>query len=252
MASYEFPLSTVTPVADSALGASGAFPAAVAQGHEHPKSSIYVDAAKVASPPGTIAVNKLLEFTVAGEYPAGDGSLLTDTGRLIQIASVVPTVSAASVTFTGLDDTYRTFLVLIEKIRPLTDSVDLWARIGIPAIQSGATDYSWRANTDTTGAPVFDTTSDHLLLNHTSSSNGNAVDESVSSVIWIARPLNAEPHFFHVFGKTIGDLPAAAGPSHSDFSGRYQTAGANIDRIQFLWSSGNFSADGRIRLFGVK
>jgi|TARA_R100000656_G_scaffold119611_1_gene93541 hypothetical protein len=163
--------------------------------------------------------------------------------------------TSASLTLTGIDTTYESFVVIGSDMVPDTDDVDLWIRFGdASGVDSGASDYDWAASTiDAQGiSPIvteIDRTDAQIVLNTTSSENsaGNASGEGCG----FTATINGGPDpdmLSNIYWQT-GNINQY-GVATSAFGAGHRSASITMDRIQFLFASGNI-ASGRLSLWGI-
>lgn len=200
--------------------------------------------------PATVATGtagQVLTSAGAGAAPSfGDivGGSLTLIGT--QTAS-----ASASLTQTGLDGTYDSYVIRLTNIIPATDAVFAWLRLGDSGgIDSGASDYQWHSETNYAGgspAAASSTSDSEIQLTHTDTTNvGNATGETFSATIWINRTTSK---YVVVGGNAYYNSKNVAAASRAEFVGNRQAA-ITLDRVQFLFSTGNITS-GRMTTWGV-
>jgi len=149
-----------------------------------------------------------------------------------------------------LDNTYDHYLVRFSAVKPQTDGVGLWLRVGTgatPTWQADATDYAW-GTVDHSGQTLQGDSSDNeieLVTANAASGLGNATGEAASGVVEFDDPESTDFHTF--LFRTVHKSASNAFGSVAG-SGLYTTAEA-ITGIRFLCSSGNI-ASGRFSLYG--
>jgi hypothetical protein len=157
--------------------------------------------------------------------------------------------TSASLTVTGLDSTYDTYAVVVSALRPATNDVDLWLRLGDSGgIDSGGSDYGWAQNlngsaSSSSGDSKIKCTGD---MGGAINGIGNAATEGVSGVFFLGEPSDAGMY------STVYGNPSVARtttPFVGIFMGQRQ---ANIahDRVQVLFESGNITS-GRLTVWGI-
>jgi hypothetical protein len=158
--------------------------------------------------------------------------------------------ASASLTVTGLDSTYDTYAIGVSALRPASNDVDLWLRLGDSSgIDSGASDYGWAESTNgnarvsSSGDTKIKCTGD---MGGAINGIGNAATEGVSGVFFLGEPSDAGMY------STVYGNPSVARtttPSVGIFMGQRQ---ANIahDRVQVLFQSGNITS-GRLTVWGI-
>lgn len=166
------------------------------------------------------------------------------------------TAGGATVDFaSGLDDTYDMYMVAISNLKPATDDVDLWIRIGTggtPTYQTA--NYGWASQCCSANAAATNPRASNLAdskmittANNGTSGVGNASGEHLSGII---RFTNPEASDFVSFWWELSYCSALPDQMSSSGAGRYNVAGA-ITAVRFLMSSGNISS-GRFTLYGLK
>ena len=158
--------------------------------------------------------------------------------------------SSASLTVTGLDSTYDTYAIGVSALRPASNDVDLWLRLGDSGgIDSGGSDYGWAESTN--GAARVSSSGDSKIkctgdMGGAINGIGNAATEGVSGVFFLGEPADAGMY------STVYGNPSVARtttPAVGIFMGQRQ---ANIahDRVQVLFQSGNITS-GRLTVWGI-
>ena len=170
-------------------------------------------------------------------------------GNLVLIGTAVASTSA-SLTVTGLDSTYDTYAIVMSDLVPATDADNAWLRCGDSGgVDSGATDYEYHFNAPNSGASTYNGVNSagaaQLLI---TGNTGSAAGEGVCGTIYLGRPADgsAYPMFYGML--TFRDQTAV--PKGSIFNGE-RSAVITLDRIQFLFSTGNI-ASGRLSVYGIK
>jgi len=176
----------------------------------------------------------------------GAGALPTfqtnSSGALVKISSTVAS-SSATVSFTGLSSSYRDFLVVLSNVVPATDNVDFYMRTSTnngSSYDSGAANYRYAYYGTITSA----TTDTAIRLN---GNTGNGTAEGVAGWVRIHNPQSAAGKCqvtYHtstyVYTDSLYSITGAA----------YRDTAADVDAIQFYFSSGNI-ASGTITLYGI-
>jgi len=162
--------------------------------------------------------------------------------------------SSASLTITGLDATYDTYVIIGADLVPATDAVVGWLRIGDSSgVDSGASDYNWfatggyRPSGAATGvaAPTHSKDNADAQIEMSVQGVGNAATESLSFYAFLHSPRgNGYPH---IRGTTFYS-PDAVGES-TEFGGTRNSL-ITTDRMNFQFASGNI-ASGRITVWGI-
>lgn len=167
----------------------------------------------------------------------------------------------ATIDFTGLDDTYDTYILDIASAKPATDVVSAGLRVGTGATPTWVTSgYQYVNSLNSYGVVndyLYGTAQDRILLGAsgstasggTSASVGNASGENFCCRITFSNP---EASNFILFNFEGSYNSAALNSPIISFrgSGQRSTAGA-ITAIRFLFGSGNVST-GRFTLYGMR
>ncbi len=185
---------------------------------------------------------------------ANDPAWATPTAYALTLISAQTASSSATIDFSsGLDDTYDRYMVLLSNVKPATDDVELWLRVGTgggPTYQTSGYRYITRAYNDT-GSDVSIASASDSKINLVSASStvslGNASGENANITIHFNNPEVTDLCEFNWHG---GYSAAYGGVANVSGSGRYDTAGA-ITAIRFLMESGNI-ASGTFRLYGYR
>lgn len=163
---------------------------------------------------------------------------------------------SASISFTNLNSTYIMYRVVATEVLPATDTVDLYMRTSTNnggAYDSGASDYSFitqsfTANlSETSGAEGDDAISEIMLYGAGAIEAGNSTNEQGNFIVDIMNPSGTTYTTVNFSGNFVEDTTSYM----CNFwgSGRRISA-ADVDAIQFLFSSGNIST-GTFRLYGL-
>jgi hypothetical protein len=181
--------------------------------------------------------------------------LVGNLGSVVLIQSQSASSSATIDFTTGLDDTsYDGFEIRFDGVKPATDDVALWLRIGTgggPTYQTSG--YKWLQNQFVTGTGITaigDNAAGQMVLTNAGSGGsgvGNASGEHVSGIIRFSNP---EASDFPVFNIDTRWRTAAGNLGAVNEVAEYSTAGA-ITGLRLMFSSGNI-ASGRIALYGYK
>jgi len=191
---------------------------------------------------------QVLTSTGAGSPPAFEDAA---AGGSMNLIGTVVASDDATITITGLDSTYDTYVVEFSDLFPASDAVEAWFRVGDSSgIDSGAADYSWyKVGEQGRGASTinssFDETDSQTNLAETV---GNANWEGFQGSLRINGPgdtTRSNSWTFH----TVSSI--SEGHAHEiGFGSKYPNATIVLDRIQFLFSSGNITS-GRMTVWGL-
>lgn len=162
------------------------------------------------------------------------------------IATYTPSATASQAV-TGFDSTkYSDYEIVIDRLIPATDNVTLYARTstdGGSNYDAGASDYAWVALLS--GSQDVDAADSEIQITGSTVAVGNATDEVLSGRIFLINP-EAAAQFRMTW--QCGFTDASPLERVVTGSGR-RLASANVDAIQFLFSSGNITS-GTIRFYG--
>jgi len=188
----------------------------------------------------------LFKFTRTGDK--GDTGAAGAGGALAFISAATAS-SSASIAFTGLDDTYDSYVVKLLNVIPATDGTGLSMRTstnGGSSYDSGGSDYYYYSTqlitTTQTGASAI---AGRIDL---APDIGNATRElGVSGDILIVRPSEATQTQI----KSTLDYYNAATAAVASKCGAFRDSTADVDAIEISMASGNI-ASGLFALYGVK
>lgn len=157
--------------------------------------------------------------------------------------------TSASLTQTGLDSTYDTYVVVLSDLIPATDNQALWIRLGDSSgIDSGASDYRYHAQTaDSSAAAYAGINSSGAAQLVTGTGVGNASGEAFSGTYFIGSPSDGSV-YASVYGHA-SYLSAGTNTYIGTMSG-HRNAVITLDRVQILFASGNITS-GRMSVYGV-
>ena len=170
--------------------------------------------------------------------------------NLVEVGSITAS-SSASLTVTGLDDTYEMYLIVLASIEPETDGVSAFLRIGdASGVDSGASDYTWNDQKATTGATgltgSFDASDAQIVIGSTI---GNNPERVFNATIWMGRDPGAAART--VCHGASSSYNATSGDTEGMTFMGGRKAAIDMDRINFLLSSGDI-ATGEMTVYGLK
>ena len=187
--------------------------------------------------------------TNVGNFLKDDGSWAAAGGKLNLIGTAVASDSA-SLTITGLDSTYDTYMILISDIVPATDTAILKLLMGDSGgIDTGASDYAYhtalKAGSSGTYNAVNSTADSSIQL---TGNVGNVVSgEGCGGVLYLTSPGDGST-LSMVAGTMVSR--ASDGNIQNGNVGACRTAVITLDRIQIKFSTGNITS-GRLTVLGV-
>ncbi|TAK50230.1 MAG: DUF2793 domain-containing protein [Xanthobacteraceae bacterium] len=208
------------------------------------------------------AGDEVYDSAVGAKAVYSGSAWVTRTAGL-DLISTQAAAGVASIDFTGLDDTYDTYVLDIASAKPASDGVSAGLRVGTGATPTWVTSgygYSCTALSDSAVASavavMLGNTAARIFLGATgnietagtgliSAKVGNASGENFRCTIEFSNPEAADLILIDFKGSYIndtGDLVMFSG------SGLRRTAGA-ITAIRFLFGAGNIST-GRFTLYG--
>jgi len=170
-------------------------------------------------------------------------------GQLTLIGTVVAS-NDATLTITGLDSTYDTYMITLADLLPATNTVQMYMRVGDSGgIDSGASDYQWtlaHLNSGNTVWTHFTDDSDSLIRVAQDIGNQSSVN-GVGGVLFLHRPGDGtlEPFFSGQTANHSSGLRIIT----TLFAGN-RSAVITLDRVQIFMSSGNITS-GRMTVFGI-
>ena len=144
----------------------------------------------------------------------------------------------ATLTITGLDSTYDSYLIELSNMVPATDGATPVLRVGDSGgVDSGACDYVYllAAFTDTTNTPENQADTGVSAIGWGHSGVGNAAGEGLGALLTLHRPGDGSMKPLisghSVYNYTTGNLRG------NSIMGQ-RSAVITLDRVQFLWNAG--------------
>lgn len=209
---------------------------------------------------GTGAVQSIAGLGTSGQVLTSNGAGALPTfqaaagggGGLEFLGSASAATSATVDLDNVFDGTYDSYLVIGSLLRPSTDDVEVWVRVGTgatPTYQS--TNYQWGTYFNYGGSAAGDTsTSDSaIVLTGNSSVSGMGSDASYISgfQFYVHQPANTS-YYTQVTGH-LGWVTGAAAAASSRFNAWWQSTTA-VTSAQILMESGN-TATLEVRVYGI-
>ena len=206
-------------------------------------------------PAGVNILTAAGDIGVFHEYTTGGWRLVSYTrakglNSWNQIGAVQAAVTIDKITFSsGIDSTYRRYVVLMENIRPATDGAVLRAQISQAASFKSDSAYISHTNAGVSNSALYngliDNASTGWSLTSAVSSDSN---HGFSGELWLPNPASTamlQQAWWNGTNQfTGGEAVMSSGGGH------YVTSAAATDGIQFLFSSGNITS-GTFTLYGV-
>ena len=203
--------------------------------------------------------------------PGTSGNLLTSNGSawtsatpaaggsLVLIGTSEASASA-SLTITGLDTTYDTYMVVMSGMQAASNGVYPAIRLGDSGgIDSGGSDYSWAIeglSTNYATPSGTSSTADSYIrgtLDFGGAVNGqtNGANDGWGAVLYITEPQNSAV-YSRIYGNYVVTREGAGVGNKVGGGSIFGQREANIahDRIQFYFSSGNITL-GRMTVWGI-
>lgn len=195
-----------------------------------------------AASPGSAETSSRIDHVHSGA--------IADTNDLVFIGTVVAS-NSATLTITGLDSTYDTYLLAGSALAIANDAVGFDMRFGDSGgIDSGASDYSYLTDNASAAVPAGgmngSTGSDVIAMSVRA--QGNASGEGIGFVLWLVQPGDSG-QFNKVSGTFVYDTHdgAVAGGS---IVARRNTA-ITLTQVQIFARTGNILT-GRFSVWGLK
>jgi len=169
----------------------------------------------------------------------------------MRLISTATASSSASVSFTGMSSLYDEYEIHMFNVKPQTDTANLLMRTstnGGSSYDSGASDYAYAISDWSTAGTSVGAASTGATAILIANSVGNDTNENgVSGQAVLCTPASAiyaTVHFSTAFRASNGSLYIGNGAGQ-------RLAAADVDAIQFLFSSGNITS-GEFKLYGVR
>ena len=158
--------------------------------------------------------------------------------------------TSASLTITGLDSTYDTYAIAFSDMHPVTNNVMPWLRFGDSSgIDSGGTDYAHQSRVypGSGTTPVFGYSTGAAQIPLSNTSAGNAAGEGFGGLWFLFRPGDSQ---IRPVISGVGQVIQTTAAYNSLQSGGGRNAVIDLDRIEFLFSSGSI-VSGRMTVWGI-
>jgi len=191
------------------------------------------------------------EFAVQLDVTTEIAAAIAANVGWVKIQTQVAAASAVVDFTTGLNDTYDAFEIRISSVKPVTDDVELWLRIGTgggPTYE--VTLYDWSINATHGAASNGSSGSDAKIVMSQQGagvSNGNAAGEHGVYTVRFSNPETTDSFPVRFDGVYIS---ADGNPRSCEGNGMWKGGTGPITGIRFLFESGNISS-GRFTLYGL-
>jgi len=187
---------------------------------------------------------------LSGALPAIDGSALTNlpAGGAWTLIGTVEGTASTSLTVTGLDSTYDTYMIVVSDLLYSSDGQNLKFRLGDSAgIDSGVSDYEFFTQYQYAGqdtySPYSSTGSSGMVI---TTNAGNATGEGFGCTLYLNRP--ADGSTYPKLQGTMAYQRTTGNVSGGFFMGM-RKANISVDRVEISSSSANIT--GRLSVYGV-
>jgi hypothetical protein len=200
-----------------------------------------------------VYVSALTAFCMVGYFPAAAVSPVAKLIKTLNASSSSTIDFVNGVSGVVFDDTYDKYLVEFSTVKPATDDVELWLRVGTgggPTYQTTSYRYAFTLQSDVPATTNRGSNSaGQIILGQSSSSTaaiGNATGENASGRIFFPNPEATDFHTVNFQTTYFGAnsvLFAAAG-------GGCWTQGTAVTALRFMMESGNI-VSGRFSLYGM-
>jgi len=204
------------------------------------------DASGVAATVGVGSATNVLTSNGAGSAPTFQAAAGGGSWNFIGTALAS---NSATVTVTGLNSTYDTFVIAISDMVPATDAANLNFRLGdASGIDTTSGDYRYHSGV------VVDNSTVYAATSSTSDSEirigggiGNATGEGIGAMLYLTQPGDAT-----TFPKLIGHWTSISGEprTRGGTVHGHRTAVITVDRVQVLMHTGNITS-GRMTVWGI-
>ena len=176
------------------------------------------------------------------------------TNLVLLETTTLTSVSSITVGASTIDDTYEHYQIVAYDLRPATDGVHGRVRFTIGGTeQSGASDYSkvdFRMYAGAASGGFYVNNGDASYVEYAfGESIGNDATSRNNFVMNLFNPANTSDHTYAFCNVVGNDL--SPNMSHRFNGFKLHKTGA-VDGVNLFWSSGNFAAEGKIKLYGVK
>ena len=157
--------------------------------------------------------------------------------------------ASASLTQTGLDSTYDTYVIVYSDFKPASDAVDIRLRLGDSSgIDSGGSDYAYHNHASAENSSSYSgQSSAGVSFLPIGLSLGNAAGEGGGGIAYLHQPGDATT--FPIVTWSAGGVKESTIIQMSKGVGIRQTV-ITVDRVELTMSSGNITS-GRMSVYGI-
>ena len=221
----------------------------------HSTNLILPGAANITTAAGDIAV--MYEYASADwrcvSYTKADGTGVVAAGGAWNLIGTAVASGSGTLDITGLSSTYDTYAIGLSDLVPATDNVAPYIRLGDSSgVDSAGSDYSWcqigMRNNSSSVLGAVDAADSEIELTPVSGNIGNGAGDGLGGLLFLHTPGDATG-WPRLSGTTYGGDDSGPIGVFSTIGGE-RRAVIVVDRIQFLFSSGNV-ATGRMTVWGV-
>ena len=184
---------------------------------------------------------------------SGALSFVTPAAAGWNIIGTAVASGSGTLDITGLSSTYDTYAIGLSDLVPATDNVAPYIRLGDSSgVDSAGSDYSWcqigMRNNSSSVLGAVDAADSEIELTPVSGNIGNGAGDGLGGLLFLHTPGDATG-WPRLSGTTYGGDDSGPIGVFSTIGGE-RRAVIVVDRIQFLFSSGNV-ATGRMTVWGV-
>ena len=171
-------------------------------------------------------------------------------GSLIKIDEEIVSSAVASVSLTGIDNTYDVYLLVMNNVSPASDNKDLYMQY-IKA-SDGSTDSTSNYDYATKGILAslsfqnnFNTNQTQFILQY---ARGSATNEQDNNLLYLFNTYSSAEYSFYTLEGS--GLNFAGGLGSEQGGGAHSVAQSNSG-VKFTWESGGNFASGTFTLYGL-
>jgi len=173
------------------------------------------------------------------------------SGGAMAIVGTVEASCDATITITGLDSTYDSYLIELSNMVPASTARTPRLRLGDSSgVDSGSCDYGYvmAAFTDTTTTPENQLSTGNCGINWASAGVGNAAGHGVSAIFTLHRP--GDGSMFPILTGQSTFIYGVTGNLRGNTIMAQRNSVITLDRVQFLFNAGCIK-EGRMTVWGM-